>query len=60
MSDKPLRIERVDHKDGNELIVGYSDRTTAVYGVEQLASLTPKQTFSADSNMDEEQMEDPK
>jgi hypothetical protein len=36
MSAKPLKINRVDRKSEDELIVGYSDETTAVYGVDQL------------------------
>jgi hypothetical protein len=54
MSAKPLKINRVDRKSEDELIVGYSNETTAVYGVDQLTSLTPKQTVAADSNMNEE------
>ena len=53
MSAKLLKIDRVDRKSNDELVVGYSDQTTVVYGVDQLTSLTPKQTFAADSNMDE-------
>jgi hypothetical protein len=54
MSAKPLKINRVDRKSEDELIVGYSNETTAVYGVDQLNSLTPKQTVAADSKMNEE------
>ena len=54
MSAKLLKINRVDRKSEDELIVGYSNETTAVYGVDQLTGLTPKQTVAADSNMDEE------
>jgi hypothetical protein len=54
MSAKPLKINSVDRKSEDELIVGYSNESTAVYGVDQLTGLTPKQTVAADSNMDEE------
>jgi hypothetical protein len=47
MSAKLLKIDRVDRNSDDELIAGYSDETTVVYGVDQLTSLTPKQTFAA-------------
>jgi hypothetical protein len=40
MSDKqPLRIVGIDRLDGDEVVVGYSDESTAVYGIEQLKEL---------------------
>jgi hypothetical protein len=47
MSDRePLRIIAIDRLQ-NELVVGYSDKTTAIYGIEQLITLSPKQTLSS-------------
>jgi hypothetical protein len=53
MSAKTLKIEHVDRRNGDELVVGYSDKTTAVYGVDQITRLTPKQTAAAKSDMNE-------
>jgi hypothetical protein len=52
--DESLRIVHADIKDGTQLIVGYSDATTAVYSVNQLATLTPQQTIAAGENMQDE------
>jgi hypothetical protein len=42
MSPKePLTIVNTDRIDGDQLVVVYSDNTTAVYNTEQLAELTP-------------------
>jgi hypothetical protein len=42
MSPKePLQIVGTDRADGDELIVEYSDQTTAVYSVDQIAVLKP-------------------
>ena len=51
---KPLQIANIDRLDGDELVVGYSDATTAVYGVEQLAQLKPKKIALAESSLDDE------
>jgi hypothetical protein len=52
MSGKTLKIKHVDRRNG-ELVVGYSDKTTAVYSVDQITRLTPKETASAESDMNE-------
>lgn len=46
---EPLQIVQTDRLDG-KLIIGYSDESTAVYSVEQLASLIPKQLVTAVSS----------
>jgi len=52
MSDgELLKIVGVDHRNVHNLIVEYSDGTTAVYSVEQLRDLKPQQTASADSKL---------
>jgi hypothetical protein len=53
MSGKTLKIEHVDRRNGDELVVSYSDKTTAVYSVDQITRLTPKDTASAKSDMTE-------
>ncbi len=46
MSDeKPLKIIGIDRLDNREVVVGYSDDTTAIYGIEQLVELTPRMSF---------------
>jgi hypothetical protein len=43
MSGTPhLKIAAIDRLGGDDLIVGYSDASSAVYSVEQLVSLTPR------------------
>jgi hypothetical protein len=49
-----LQIVNTDRIDGDEIVVGYSDATTAVYGVEQLAELKPKKIASAGSSPGDE------
>jgi hypothetical protein len=38
---EPLTIVNTDRIDGDQLVVTYSDNTTAVYSTEQIAELTP-------------------
>ncbi len=45
---EPLRIVQTDRLDG-KLVISYSDKSTAVYGVEQLAGLIPKQLVTDES-----------
>jgi hypothetical protein len=39
LAGEPLKIVGADHRNGHNLIVEYSDGTTAVYLVEQLRDL---------------------
>jgi hypothetical protein len=50
----PLQIVNIDRM-GDQLLVGYSDATTAVYGVEQLTTLKPKKILLAESSLEDEQ-----
>jgi hypothetical protein len=43
LAGEPLKIVGADHRNGHNLIVEYSDGTTAVYLVEQLRHLKPQQ-----------------
>ncbi len=38
---EPLTIVNTDRIDGKQLVVAYSDNTTAVYETKQLTELTP-------------------
>jgi hypothetical protein len=53
MSSKTLKIEHVDRRNDDELVVGYSDKTTAIYSIDQLRTLTPKRIAKADTELEE-------
>jgi hypothetical protein len=48
---EPLRIVGAGCSKGHNLIVEYSDGTTAIYLLKQLLELEPQQTFPADSQL---------
>jgi hypothetical protein len=50
---RPLKIVNADRLDGDKLIVSYSDDTTAIYSVEQLAQLSPQKTLTENSGLQE-------
>jgi hypothetical protein len=60
MSDKePLVIVGVERVDGDEVLVAYSDGSTAVYGIEQLKELKPKKLVTEKVNWKKDAMQVP-
>jgi hypothetical protein len=48
-----VTIVNTDQIDGDQLIVDFSDKTTAIYTSQQLAALTPKYVVHEDEAADE-------